>query len=271
MGSSMSIASLATRIIKPVSSVTRAADVAVKLREFMSKRDATRLAIALGKKNPSELPIGSNVFRLRKGTTDLYTFRDVFLQDSMRFTGDGDLRPSCVVDCGAHIGCASLFFTLRYPGARIVAIEPDRRNFEILSANLGRFDNIVRVNAAVWDTSAKVRIANPGTNPTGLYVEESAKTGDTDVRGLTIPEIMEMAEFDRIDILKIDVEGAEQRLFSSPDCHKWLSRISVLIVELHDRLRPGCARALYRALDRYEYQQEGRGYVVAVKLKDQGV
>lgn len=261
----MSIASLATRIIKPVSSVTRTADMAVKLRELMPKRDATRLAIALSQKNPGELPIDGNVFKLRKGTTDLYTFRDVFLQDSMRFTGDGDLRPSCIVDCGAHIGCASLFFALRYPGARIIAIEPDKKNFEMLSANLGRFDNILGVNAAVWDTPARVRIANPGTNPTGLYVEESA--GDADIRGLTVTEIMEMAGTERIDILKVDIEGAEQRLFSSPDCQRWLSKVFVLIVELHDRLQPGCARALYRALDRYEYQQEGRGYVVAIKLK----
>jgi FkbM family methyltransferase len=263
----MSLASLALRIIKPVSSVTRAADTAIKLRELMPKRDATRLAIALRQENPGELPIGGNLFHLRKGTTDLYTFRDVFLQDSMRFTGDGDLRPSCMVDCGAHIGCASLFFALRYPGARIVAIEPDKNNFEMLSANLERLDNIVRVNAAVWDTSARVRIANPGTNPTGLYVQEPGEIQGVDVSALTVPEIMEMAGTDHIDILKIDVEGAERRLFSSPDCHKWLSKVSVLIVELHDRLLPGCARALYRALDRYEYQQEGRGYVVAVKLK----
>lgn len=263
----MSIASLATRIIKPVSSMTRTADMAVKLRELMPKRDATRLAIALSQENPGELPIGGSSFRLRKGTTDLYTFRDVFLQDSMRFTGDGDLRPSCIVDCGAHIGCASLFFTMRYPGARIVAIEPDRENFEMLSANVGRFDNITRVNAAVWDTPATVQIANPGANPTGLYVKESAEIGDANIRGMTVPEIIETAGTDRIDILKVDIEGAEQRLFSSPACHTWLSKVSVLIVELHDRLRPGCARALYRALDPYEYQQEGRGYVVAIKLK----
>jgi FkbM family methyltransferase len=263
----MSIASLASRIIKPVSSVTRAADAAMKLRELMPKRDATRLAISLGQKNPGELLIRGNLFHLRKGTTDLYTFRDVFLQDSMRFTGDGELRPSCIVDCGAHIGCASLFFALRYPGTRIVSIEPDRKNFEMLSANLQPFDNIVRVNAAVWDTQARVRIANPGTNPTGLYVKESTEIEDASLRGMTVPEIMEMAGTDHIDVLKIDIEGAELRLFSSPDCHKWLSAVSVLIVELHDRLHPGCARALYRALDRYEYQQEGRGYVVAVKLK----
>jgi len=250
-----------------VSSVTRAADTAVKLRELMPKRDATRLAIALSQGDPEELPVGARQFRLRKGTTDLYTFRDVFVQDSMRFTGDRDLRPSHIVDCGAHIGCASLFFTLHYPGARIVAIEPDRKNFEMLSANLAHFDNVVRVNAAVWDRPAKIQIANPGTNPTGLYVRESDESQDADLRGLTVPQIMEMAGTEKIDILKLDVEGAEQRLFSSPDCHKWLSTVSVLIVELHDRLYPGCARALYRALDRYEYQQEGRGYLVAVKLK----
>jgi FkbM family methyltransferase len=263
----MSIPSIAAYIVKPVSSLTRMGDAAMKLRGIMSSRDALRLATALCQEDPAQLPVAGNVFRLRRGTTDLYTFRDVFLQDSMRFVGDRDLDPSCIVDCGAHIGCASLFFALRYPRSRIVAIEPDKQNFDLLSTNVHRFKNVVPVNAAVWDRATSVRIANPGSNPTGLYVKESTEADDRCLHGQTISEIMEIGGMDHIDILKLDVEGAELRLFSSPDCHQWLSKVSVLIVELHDRLYPGCARALYRSLDRYEYQQEGRGYVVTVSLK----
>jgi FkbM family methyltransferase len=245
------------------------AETAIKLRELMPKRDAIRLARALYQKNPGDLPVGGNLFRLRKGTTDLYTFRDVFLQDSMRFIGDSEMHPSCIVDCGAHIGCTSLFFALRYPGTKVIAIEPDAQNFELLSANVRRWPNVVPINAAVWDRVTWVRIANPGGNPTGLYVKESKEVDGTDLPALTVSEIMEKAGVDRVDILKIDVEGAEMKLFSSPDCHVWLSTVSVLIVELHDRLFPGCARAFYRALDRYEYRQEGHGHVVAVTLKRQ--
>src|ERR1017187_8887817 len=209
----MSIASLAVRNVKPVSAVTQVADTAIKLRQLMPKRDAIRLATALYHKDPGHLPIGDMLFRLRKGTTDIYTFRDVFLQDSMRFVGDSKLAPSCIVDCGAHIGCTSLFFALRYPGTKIIAVEPDPWNFELLSANVCQFPNVVPINAAVWDRPTCVQIANPGTNPTGLYVEETTHMDGTELPAITIPEIMKKAGVDQIDILKIDVEGAELRLF----------------------------------------------------------
>lgn len=262
----MSIVGLASRVLKPLSAVSQMRDSAIKLSRLMPREVAIRLARTLSREDPASLPIAKGSFQIRKGSTDLYTFRDVFLQDSMRFVGDDEIHPSCIVDCGAHIGCASLFFTLRYPQATIIAVEPDAENFRMLSANVRQFPNVLPVNAAVWNRESRVRIANPGTNPTGLYVSEIAEVDNPGLPGLTIPQIMKKAGIDHIDVLKIDVEGAEQRLFSSPDCHEWLSNVSVLIVELHDRLYPGCARALYRALDRYEYKQEGRGFVVAVTL-----
>jgi FkbM family methyltransferase len=261
----MTVSSVASYIARPVLSLVHTVDTAVKLRDLMPQRDAVRLARALRQHDPAELPLVGNSFRLRSGTTDLFTFGDVFLQDSMRLFGNADLRPSCIIDCGAHIGCASLFFALKYPGCRIISVEPDEENFKLLSENVKRFENIMSINAAVWDRPACLEIANPGTNPTGLYVTELKDPTDG-IRGMTIPEIMEIAAVDHIDILKLDIEGAERRLFSSPDCHAWLSKVSILIVELHDRLLPGCAQALFRALDRYSYEPTGRGHVVIVEL-----
>jgi FkbM family methyltransferase len=259
--------SLAGHMAKAVASAGRTMDAALKLSDLMSKRDSIRLVRALQQKDPTELPVAGNIFRLRRGTTDLYTFDDVFLQKSIEAFSDQAPNPSCIIDCGAHIGCASLFFALKYPGCRIISIEPDKQNFELLCANMQTFTNVLPLNAAVWDRTALVTIANPGTNPTGLYVEEALSATDRGVPGMTIPEILKRAGEDHIDILKVDIEGAERRLFSSPECQVWLSKTSSLIVELHDRLLPGCARALYRALDDYNYESFGRGYVVIVELK----
>ena len=49
-----------------------------------------------------------------------------------------------------------------------------------------------------------------------------------------------------IDILKMDIEGAEKVIFENYQ-EDWLQRVGVLYVELHDRLFPGCALATYRA------------------------
>ena len=150
----VSIVTIGFYIVQPMLSISRTIDTALKLRDLMTKRDAILLAKALRQKDPAELPVAGNLFRLRKGTTDLYTFNDVFRQDSMRFFGDGDLSPSCIIDCGAHIGCTSIFFALRYPKCRIVSIEPDAQNFEMLSENVRGFTNVVPINAAVWDRAS---------------------------------------------------------------------------------------------------------------------
>ncbi len=71
-------------------------------------------------------------------------------------------------------------------------------------------------------------------------------------------EVMARAGASRIDILKLDIEGAEQELFES-DSDTWLDRVNALIVELHDRLRPGCSDAFYRAIRRHNFARLYRG------------
>ena len=180
----MSIVQLVT---KPMLLASRTLESAWKLRNLMSKREALRLARGLHGRERAELSVAGHAFRLRKGTTDRYTFHDVFLRDSVLFPGL-DSEPSFIVDCGAHIGCTSLFFALKYPGCRIVSVEPDRENFDLLSSNLRGFSNVQPINAAVWDHSAHVGIANPGTNPAGFRIEEGDEESSTELRGLTIPE-----------------------------------------------------------------------------------
>ncbi len=254
-------------LARPFVSASQCLHEATKLRQVLSKRDSVKTALALRRKQPDLLNIEGNDFHLRKDTTDRYTFCDVFLHDSLQ-TRNLITDPRLIVDCGAHIGCASLFFTLRYPDARIVSIEPDKDNYQILTRNLGSLENVTTINAAVWNESAPVEIANPGTSPTGLYVKESDPQATDVVRGVTISEILNDCPELRIDILKLDVEGAERRLFSSDSCHDWLPKIRVLIVELHDRLLPGCSKTLFRALDRYDYEyHECNGCVAVIEMK----
>lgn len=54
---------------------------------------------------------------------------------------------------------------------------------------------------------------------------------------------------DRIDILKIDIEGAESVLFSQ-DCHDWLSRTNCLAIEIHDE---ACRQAVLGAVSQYPF------------------
>lgn len=60
------------------------------------------------------------------------------------------------------------------------------------------------------------------------------------VRTITIESIIVEAGFDRASIIKLDIEGAEHKLFLDAE---WLSSTDVLIAELHDRIVPGCTSA----------------------------
>jgi len=58
------------------------------------------------------------------------------------------------------------------------------------------------------------------------------------VDGMTIEKVMEKFNLEKIDILKIDIEGAEREVFR--DTSAWIERVDAIIAELHDHMKPGC-------------------------------
>jgi hypothetical protein len=60
---------------------------------------------------------------------------------------------------------------------------------------------------------------------------------------MTVDTIMKEQGIDHIDILKIDIEGAEREVFRDPS--SWIGKVDALIVELHEPMKPGCNRSFY--------------------------
>jgi hypothetical protein len=60
-------------------------------------------------------------------------------------------------------------------------------------------------------------------------------------------------QLESIDILKIDIEGAEKEVFA--DSTAWLGRVRAIIIELHDRLKPGCSRSFYNGSNGFDHEQ----------------
>ena len=63
--------------------------------------------------------------------------------------------------------------------------------------------------------------------------------------GLTVDAILRDAGQNRVDLLKIDIEGAEREVMSSSA--NWIDRVGVLMIELHDDIKPGCSEAFRSA------------------------
>lgn len=179
---------------------------------------------------------------LRLHTSDALTYRDTFIDKEYQF--DLDFAPRTVVDAGANCGLTAIFYANRYPKAKIIAIEPEASNFEALMKNVSAYPQITAIRAALWNQDGEVdlfsgwpRTANWGK--WGFRVRQGV--GCT---ALTVPTLMKQHNLTSIDILKVDVEGAEREIFA--DCH-WMNQVKHLAIELHDRHWPGCSTIVDQA------------------------
>ncbi len=225
-----------------------------KLSRMMSVRDALKVIRNSDKELSLFLkPIGRDIV-LRGGTTDVYCFEKIFLHEEYKSPFADSEQPKLIIDGGANVGLASLYFAAKYPAANIFAIEPNAANFKMLERNCAALPNIVLKKAALWPTSAKVSMSKRAVNDHWSYSVIDAVNGDTDT--ITVTDIMREAKADKIDLLKLDIEGAERELFrNSP----WLKDVGQIVIELHDRYKRDCSRSFYKAVVSRDFRQELRG------------
>lgn len=203
---------------------------------------------------------------VRRGGSDWPTFEKVFV-DQEYGVDMPDFAPRLIIDAGANVGYATLFFARKFPEARILAIEPEGANYEQLVLNTRAYPNVTPIQAALWSRAERLAITNPSADSWSFRVGAAdSGAGAGAVRGVTIPELLAMAGAERIDLLKLDIEGAEKDLFEC-GAEEWLGRVGLIIAELHDRNRPGCSRAFYRALTRFEFGQFPMGENIVVVMK----
>lgn len=86
-------------------------------------------------------------FVLRFPSSDPDTFEQIFVSNEYDFLVE--TQPQIIVDAGANIGLASIYFANNYPEAKIIAIEPEQSNFELLKKNVAPYPNIIPLQAAL--------------------------------------------------------------------------------------------------------------------------
>ena len=191
-------------------------------------------------------PSHDDLICFRPGSSDQEVFHQVFFSKEYAVELG---TPNFIVDAGAHIGISSLFFASRYPHAQILAIEPESENFKLLCRNTRRYGNISPLQAGLWSKKGWLRINNETDEPWSFRVSEVEK--ESGIAAINMEFIFEEYNTPKIDILKIDIEGAEIEVFC--DRPKWLQNVTNLIIELHDRFQPGCKETLESALTDFTY------------------
>jgi FkbM family methyltransferase len=180
----------------------------------------------------------------RVATSDIFEYAHLLGRSSEPLSLP--LAPKVIVDAGANVGYSSLKFQKQFPGATIIAIEPEARNAVQFRRNCGHYPNIALERKALWTRSVSLRIRSLDVGQNAFRVEESQ---DGDIEGISVTDLMSKYGLDRIDLFKIDIEGSERTLFSDPLASAWLSAVRMILVEDHDRYIPGCTDAIRSALD----------------------
>ncbi len=169
----------------------------------------------------------------------IYCFDDYMLEEA---TGtDADV----VIDAGAFIGLATLKFASHYPNAHIVAVEPNPYIVDYLRLNIemNKLGNrVVIESAALASKSGQGVLFVPKDSPVNasLYKEYAVKYGDGDVlmvnvRLKTLDDIVRDYRLNRVDVLKLDIEGEEANVVEHAVNSGVLRRMGVrmIIVEAH--------------------------------------
>jgi FkbM family methyltransferase len=189
---------------------------------------------------------------VRLRTSDAELYQDIFL--GKEYDYPISFSPRTIVDVGANCGMTSVFYANRYPGATVVAVEPETSNYMALVRNTRAYPNVIPVHAALWNEDGQVEVFPgwPRTKNWGKWGFRVRK--GSGCRALTLTTLMREVGIETVDILKIDVEGAERELFAGCD---WMDTVKLLAIELHDRFWPGCSDAVDAVTRQYCKTERG--------------
>lgn len=223
------------------------------------------LRLKLGFTNGFSLPNVFHPIYLRKNTSDIPTFQSIFTYKE--YEVDLNFVPWSIIDAGANVGLAAIYFANKYAKSRIVSIEPEKTNFGVLERNTKDYKNILPIKKALSSQSNNIiNIVDNGLGNWGFITETKEMSRGKNVTDfaetITIEDIMKQHDMEYIDILKIDIEGAEKDVFET-NYQYWLPKTRCLMVELHDRLTPGSSKVVFKAVSEYDfsYVQSGENLV----------
>ncbi len=189
-------------------------------------------------------------FFFRPQTTDEAVIKQIFVDQNYNISGLGrgaelfeflrkreadGLRP-LVVDAGANIGASPVYLAVKLPRAKIVAIEPERGNFEVLSKNAENL-SIECVRAAIASSRGRARVVDPGGGGWMFRTEIAADASEETVPRVTVNDIY-AAHREKFFpfMVKIDIEGGEGDLFAANT--EWVAETPIVAIELHDWMLP---------------------------------
>jgi FkbM family methyltransferase len=163
-------------------------------------------------------------------------FDEIFLSQNYSFVSDR--KDPFIIDCGSNIGMSILYFKIHYPDSEILAFEPEEHAFACLAANVERNGlRSVRINMkALWKNEEDVVLFTHPDKP-GSLTASVIRRRFTSGRPALATRLS--AWIDKpVDLLKIDVEGAEGAILEDLVAAGKHSLVKQMIIEFHHHIEP---------------------------------
>lgn len=195
-------------------------------------------------------------------SSDIAVFKQILVWEEYRplvqaFKQYFHADATTIIDAGGNIGLTSLYFSAHFPDAKIVTVEPDAGNSDLLATNLSQ-QNATCVRGAVWSRNCYLKLVNDFRDKRSwsCRVEETQNETENSVPAYSLMHLREQNKFDCIDILKMDIEGAEKEVFGSSNLD-FLTYTKCIALEIHDEFK--CRQDIYRCLTNYGFTHFNTG------------
>lgn len=205
-----------------------------------------------GKKNVitySDPLLGNYAVLIRRYSSDYQVFQQIMIEREYQYFLDYVLQNSSkteiinILDGGGNIGLTSLYFSKMFPEANIVCIEPDNTNIAMVEEQikLNELHNVVPLQAAIWNKNEELILNRQFRDGqewsfSVTNIESDVSANDTyKVNGMTLENVISSQNWDHIDLLKLDIEGAERFVFENIEtAGTFLPRTKFVAMEIHE-------------------------------------
>lgn len=180
---------------------------------------------------PASVSFYDKELKIVDSVTFLNSYNEIFIDEIYKFIPNE--VASVIIDCGANIGLASLYFKMHFPEAKIIAFEPDPNIFNVLQYNMLQFgyQDVSCFNKAVSDSESVINFQLEGGH-SGMITPNKIASNVISIKTARLKTILN--NYDSITFLKIDIEGHERKMFK--DIADQLLKVDFLFLEYHSFL-----------------------------------
>jgi FkbM family methyltransferase len=227
--------------------------------QFLTNLAELKAAHAAGDSVPPiELQNGFTIHH-RQSDHALMAFREIFVSRS--YIDPTFYRPllnDAVLDCGANIGMFALYISFLAPGIKVNCFEPCTDTLSWLLRNIVTNHLSGCISAfpfAIWDsdTSQTLNVTTDSMCTSLLAPPPREVVAKQSVACVTLSRALAIAKMSHVDLVKVDVEGAEVEVLKGACDLDW-RRIDRVVVEYHESIRPGSCLNVIALLARYGFR-----------------